>query len=65
MIFGFAINSPTGSSSFGVVSADSTEAAQQRVSAEAQVDTEAVVIMSAEEALSQFDGVASLSPAEA
>lgn len=63
MIFGFAINN-NGRSTFGVTGADSEEEAQQKVAVETGVPGHAVVMMSAEEALSQHDGIAFLAPAE-
>jgi hypothetical protein len=64
MVFGFAINRPTGGSTFGVVNADSEQAAQQRVASETDVAADTVAIIDAAEALSQHGGVALLVPAE-
>lgn len=63
MIFGFSITQD-GRSKFGVIKSTSEEVARAEVAGEVGVATDDVSIISAEEALSQFDEIAFLAPAE-
>jgi len=63
MLFGFAINN-NGSTNFGITKENSEEAARQKVATETGVSIDDVVMMSAEEALNEYDEVAFLAPAE-
>lgn len=63
MIIGFALNRQ-GGSKFGVVSAVNKDVAKKAVMTQFQAAADEVVIISAEEALSQFNGLAYLIPAE-
>ena len=63
MIFGFALNT-NGSTKFGVVNADSDEQAKRDVAADTGASENDVSIIDAGEALSQYDGIAFLMPAE-
>lgn len=68
MIFGFAVKRINGSTTFGVVKANSEVEANQQVSEEAKnldmAEGDTILIIDAEEALSQYGGVALLIPAE-
>lgn len=65
MIFGFAISRENGANDFGVINAENEEQALRDIVDEAEVEPSDVVMMSAGEALSQFRGMALLSPLEA
>ena len=63
MIFGFALNN-NGSTKFGVISADTEAQAKHDVAADTLASEDDVSIIDAGEALSQYNGVAFLTPAE-